>query len=263
MQLAYHVRDHAQNSGVPWFSAKRRAPMGWLRAARRPRAQGGFKIILDCLASHSRPGAARSRTGNVLTGGCLATKQHTLAVLAASGRQVGDQAIAHTVTVYDPLEVFGEGGALADSGAEVKKPTFFYGKEPALPAGAAQMRDTIKDADCLLVVTPEYNHAAPPALLGMLDNFGGSNFGYKPLGIVTYSAGPWGGMRAAMALRPIIAELGAMSASRIAGFPNAGEMFHEDGTPKDPEHRMLKQVRLPCLQLTAGLTCRQATLSPR
>ena len=52
--------------------------------------------------------------------------------------------IEHEVVTYDPLQVFGEGGALSESGAEVQKPTFFYGKDPPLPDGAAQMRDTIK-----------------------------------------------------------------------------------------------------------------------
>jgi NAD(P)H-dependent FMN reductase len=130
--------------------------------------------------------------------------KHTLAVLAdaSRGAKVGEEAIEHEIVTFDPLKVFGEGGALVDSGAEVQKPTFFYGKDPPLPDAAAAMRDAIKAADCFLIVTPEYNHAAPPALLGMLNNFGGSVFGYKPLGMVCYSAGPWGGMRAAMVCRP-------------------------------------------------------------
>lgn len=109
--------------------------------------------------------------------------KYTLQVLQDAGRapKVGDTAIEHEVVTYDPLEVFGAEGALADSGAEVRKPSFFYGKEPALPAQVAQMRDTIKAADCLLIVTPEYNHAPPSALTGMLNNFGGSNFGVNRL----------------------------------------------------------------------------------
>ncbi len=71
--------------------------------------------------------------------------KYTLQVLQDAGRapKVGDTAIEHEVVTYDPLEVFGAEGALADSGAEVRKPSFFYGKEPALPAQVAQMRDTI------------------------------------------------------------------------------------------------------------------------
>jgi hypothetical protein len=49
-------------------------------------------------------------------------------------------------------------------------------------------------------------------------------------------------MRAAVALRPIVAELGAVSVSRLCGFPDAGELFDEAGNPKDPAHRMLHSM---------------------
>merc|ERR1712159_650825 len=104
------------------------------------------------------------------------------------------------------------------------------------------MRDVIKAADCFLVVTAEYNHSIPPALSSMLGHFGGSNFGLKPSAIVTYSPSPWGGMRAAMALRPLLSELGCLPVSKLAGFPTASDLFNEDGTPKDPSARMLKQL---------------------
>jgi hypothetical protein len=47
--------------------------------------------------------------------------KYTLQVLQDAGRapKVGDTAIEHEVVTYDPLEVFGAEGALADSGAEV------------------------------------------------------------------------------------------------------------------------------------------------
>jgi len=38
----------------------------------------------------------------------------------------------------------------------------------------------------------------------MLGHFGGSNYAYKPSGIITYSSGPWGGARAAIAIRPLL-----------------------------------------------------------
>ena len=60
--------------------------------------------------------------------------------------------------------------------------------------------------------------------------------------IVTYSPGPWGGMRAAMALQPLLHELGCLPVSKLCGFPTVADIFNEDGTPKDPENRMLKQL---------------------
>ena len=56
-------------------------------------------------------------------------------------------------------------------------------------------------------------------------------------------------MRAAVALRPIVAELGAVSVSRLCGFPDAGELFDEAGNPKDPAHRMLNQLPSMLAQL--------------
>ena len=152
-----------------------------------------------------------------------------------------DETISHSLTVFDPADVFAPGGPLADSGAQLRSPHFFYGKGTA-PPGMDEMATKIREADCFVIVTAEYNHSVPPGLLSLLDHFGGSNYAFKPCGIVTYSPGPWGGMRAAMALRPVLAELGALSVSALCGFPMAGDLFEEDGSPKDPEARMLNQL---------------------
>eukprot|EP00615_Pteridomonas_danica_P005040 CAMPEP_0114355846 /NCGR_PEP_ID=MMETSP0101-20121206/20533_1 /TAXON_ID=38822 ORGANISM="Pteridomonas danica, Strain PT" /NCGR_SAMPLE_ID=MMETSP0101 /ASSEMBLY_ACC=CAM_ASM_000211 /LENGTH=233 /DNA_ID=CAMNT_0001498013 /DNA_START=27 /DNA_END=728 /DNA_ORIENTATION=+ len=162
-------------------------------------------------------------------------------VSALTGREstCGPNSLTHNVTVYDPLVVFGPGGCLADSGAEIQAPTFFSSE---LSPEVQQMKETIAGADAYIIVTPEYNHSIPPALSGLMGHFGGSCYKYKPCGIVTYSVGPWGGMRAAMALRPFLAELGALSASSLVGLPSVGDMLNEDGTPKDTENRMLKQL---------------------
>lgn len=149
--------------------------------------------------------------------------------------------MTHALTVYDPATVFGEGGALFESGGELRNPHFFYGKGEA-PAPMEEMARTIKEADAYVIVTAEYNHSVPPGLLSLLGHFGGSNYAYKPCGIVTYSPGPWGGMRAAMSLRPVLAELGCLSVSALCGFASAGDIFEEDGRVKDPANRMLHQL---------------------
>lgn len=102
----------------------------------------------------------------------------------------GDELITHSVTVFDPLEVFGPDGALGESGAEMKAPHFFLSPDKISPKLAA-MHASIKSADCYLVVSPEYNHSIPPALSSMMGHFGGSNYAYKPCGTITYSPGPW------------------------------------------------------------------------
>jgi NAD(P)H-dependent FMN reductase len=76
----------------------------------------------------------------------------------------------------------------------------------------------------------------------MMGHFGGSLYKFKPAGIITYSPSPYGGARAAVALRPFLSELGCLSASKLACFSMVGDIFNEDGTVKDEESRQLKQL---------------------
>lgn len=168
---------------------------------------------------------------------------HVKSALSSRAQKLGssDEVVTHEVSVFDPIEVFGEGGALAESGAQVSAPHFFH-KPGAAPAAMDAMRDTIKAADALVVVTAEYNHSVPPGLLAMLDTFGGSNFSGKPSGIVTYSPSPWGGCRASIAIQPVLHELGALPVSKMVHLPSPSELLDAAGAPIDAEHRMLKQL---------------------
>ena len=60
-------------------------------------------------------------------------------------------------------------------------------------------------------------------------NFAGSAFSYKPSAIVAYSAGRWGGTRAAVALRPVLSELGCLPVSAMVQVARASDVFDEDG----------------------------------
>ena len=91
----------------------------------------------------------------------------------------------------------------------------------------------IVPADGVVVVSGEYNHSIPPALSNLLDHFLEEWF-WKPSAIVCYSAGPFGGVRAAMQLRMMLAELGTVSIPSIFPVPKVQEAFAEDGTPTDP-----------------------------
>ena len=55
-------------------------------------------------------------------------------------------------------------------------------------------------ADAFVVVSGEYNHSIPPALSNLLDYFI-EEYLWRPSAIVCYSAGAFGGVRAAMQLR--------------------------------------------------------------
>lgn len=90
----------------------------------------------------------------------------------------------------------------------------------------------IRRCDAVVVVSGEYNHSAPPALLNLLDHFL-EEWRFRPSAIMCYSAGMFGGVRAAMQLRATLAELGIASIPTIQPVPRVQQAFEEDGTPTD------------------------------
>lgn len=133
----------------------------------------------------------------------------------------------HDVEIIDPLDYdFGD----------VFKPEFSY-RRSAVPTGLKALAEKIKQADGYLMVSPEYNHSMSPALAHMLNHFGSSLFSYKPSAIVTYSAGQWGGARAAVSMRTFLSELGCLPVSAMIHLPHAHEVFDEDGVLIDAEQQ--------------------------
>jgi NAD(P)H-dependent FMN reductase len=110
----------------------------------------------------------------------------------------------------------------------VFKPYFSYANSKA-PAALSSLAAKIESADGFIMVSPEYNHSMSPALSNLLNHFGSSLFSYKPSAIVTYSAGQWGGMRAAIGMRTFLSELGCLSVSAMIHIPKAQEVLTEDG----------------------------------
>lgn len=98
------------------------------------------------------------------------------------------------------------------------------------PEVLEKLAGVIKAADAHVIVTGEYNHSIPPALSNLMDHFLEEYF-WKPSAIVCYSVGPFGGVRAAMQLRAMLAEMGTPSISSILPFPKAQDMLAEDGIP--------------------------------
>ena len=71
----------------------------------------------------------------------------------------------------------------------------------------------------------------------------------KPAGIVTYSPGPYGGTSAAMAIQPILHEMGALPVAALVRLAAPTDYLMEDGTVGNPEARMLKQLPTMLTQL--------------
>jgi NAD(P)H-dependent FMN reductase len=100
------------------------------------------------------------------------------------------------------------------------------------PAGLERLAGRIRAADAFIVVSGEYNHSIPPALSNLLDHFLEEYF-WRPSAIVCYSAGAFGGVRAAVQLRSMLGELGAPSIPSIFPIPKVQDAFDDDGTPRD------------------------------
>ncbi len=100
------------------------------------------------------------------------------------------------------------------------------------PAAMVAVAKILDSADSFVIVSGEYNHSEPAALKNLLDHFQ-SEYLYKPSGIVTYSAGPFGGVRALITLRALLAELGTPSIPSAFPVSNVGKSFDENGNALD------------------------------
>jgi NAD(P)H-dependent FMN reductase len=96
------------------------------------------------------------------------------------------------------------------------------------PEAMQRVAELLSAADGFVVVSGEYNHSIPAALKNLLDHFQ-SEYHYKPSGIVTYSAGPFGGVRALADLRAILAELGTPSIPTAFPISDIRAAFDDEG----------------------------------
>ena len=132
------------------------------------------------------------------------------------------RARGHTTSLVDPVE---ERLPLLDRMYKE------YAPDQA-PEGLRRLAARIRAADAFVVVSGEYNHSIPPALSNLLDHFLEEYF-WRPSGIVCYSAGAFGGVRAAMQLRALLGELGTPSIPSIFPVPRVQDVFDDDGNPRD------------------------------
>ncbi|KAF6018665.1 hypothetical protein EB796_023028 [Bugula neritina] len=115
----------------------------------------------------------------------------------------------------------------------LKKPIFFYDKSEEVPEVLGSILDKIKVADAFVIVTCEYNHCLPPGLLNLIDHFAPSAYSKRPSGIVCYSPGMFGGIRAAMQARCLLSEINTVSIPNIFAIPKVNNCLDSDGNPTD------------------------------
>jgi NAD(P)H-dependent FMN reductase len=95
---------------------------------------------------------------------------------------------------------------------------------PAQPGPAERSYiSRIDQADCFLVVTPEYNHGYPASLKQAID-LPYKEWQAKPVGFVSYG-GMSGGLRAVEQLRQVFAELHAVTVRDSVSLHNYWKLF--------------------------------------
>ncbi len=129
----------------------------------------------------------------------------------------------HTVQVVDAIE---QRLPLLDRMYKEYPP----GSAPPVLEALAEL---YRKVDAFAIVSGEYNHGIPPGLKNLLDHFLEEYF-FRPSAIICYSAGQFGGVRAAMQLRMTLAELGMSSIPSILPVPRVQEAFSAAGEPTDP-----------------------------
>jgi len=100
------------------------------------------------------------------------------------------------------------------------------------PPRLQEFGDKIGRADSLIIVTPEYNNGYPGVLKNALDYLL-PEYERKPIGIVTVSAGGFGGINCLAQLRLVTLGMGAFPIPASLPVSRVRDSFNEDGTPND------------------------------
>ncbi len=103
------------------------------------------------------------------------------------------------------------------------------------PGGDAELRAKLKPladlyarVDGFLIVSGEYNHSVQPGLSNLIDYFLEEYF-WRPSSIVCYSQTAFGGVRGAMQLRALLAEVGMPSIPSIQPIPTVQNALSAEG----------------------------------
>jgi NAD(P)H-dependent FMN reductase len=115
---------------------------------------------------------------------------------------------------------------IVDTGT-TELPHVFGAPAPA----AAEATEKLAAADAFVIVTPEYNHSYPGSLKNLIDSHH-TEWQAKPVGFVSYG-GISGGLRAVEHLRPVFAELHAVTVRDCVALPNPWGRFDDAGVLRD------------------------------
>src|ERR1700689_323340 len=119
--------------------------------------------------------------------------------------------------------------------------------EATPPADWVAFREKLQHSNGVLFVTPEYNRAIPGVLKNAIDvgsrPYGKSSFLEKPIGIVSNSPGPLGGVNAAKSLQNILPGISGVIMGQPEIYLNGvGDAFDDKGElTKESMKTVMKQ----------------------
>ena len=125
-------------------------------------------------------------------------------------------------------------------------PPFNQDDERNPPARVVELKRSIRAADAILLVTPEYNYSIPGVLKNAIDwasrPYGDNSWEGKPVAVMGASIGALGTARAQYHLRQVFVFLNMQAVNRPeVMISNAAERFDEQGNLKD--EKTGKQIR--------------------
>ena len=155
----------------------------------------------------------------------------------------------------------------AEAGAETQlidlagyRLNFCDGKdESSYTPGVFRLRDEVKQADGIILGTPEYHGSLSGVLKNALDLMGFDEFEGKMIGLVGVSGGRMGAFEALTTLRTVGRSLHAWVIPEQASVPEAWKVFADDGTIADPDiEQRLKEVGRQLARFTRLHKCENA-----
>ena len=128
----------------------------------------------------------------------------------------------HRSSIVDPLEI--KLPLLDKRYADFKK--------LKVPENIKKVQRTLNRANAFIVVSAEYNHMPPPALINIF-NYYYSEFNRKPSCVCTYSSGDLAGVRVQSPIRAMLSQLGCPPIKFGMFQPKVSNFFDNNGIPID------------------------------
>ena len=138
-------------------------------------------------------------------------------------------------------------------------PPFNQELESRMPEKVKEFKAKIRDADAILIATPEHNYSVPGVLKNAIDwasrPYGDNSFEGKPAAIMSASTGMLGGSRAQYHLRQIFVFLDMRPVNKPEVFITfAGQKIDDQGKLNDETSRkLIKQLLEALIYLTKRL----------